>query len=110
MFSSDDDEFIADPVCIWIADTDHAPPGLCAHLTKRIKRDTPFAQRLRRGGGGIYAIGRTWHRDPMVLGLEILSLLNCLNVNSDGVQDAAEWVQLLILSMSPAASANGGGG
>ena len=51
VFSSDDDELIADAICVWVVDGDNAPPGLCArYFTKRMERDTPLSQRLWRVG------------------------------------------------------------
>jgi len=95
VFSSDDDELIADAVCVWVVDSDNAPPGLCArYFAKRMERDTPLSQRSRRMG--IYATERTWRHDLAILGLEILPLLNRLNISADDVHDETEWVQLLM--------------
>lgn len=95
VFSSDDDELIADAICVCVVDGDNAPPGLCArYFTKRMERDTPLSQRLRRVG--IYAIERTWRHDLAMLGLEILPLLDRLDIGADDVHDETEWVQLLM--------------
>ena len=95
LFSSEDDEIIADAVGVWLVDRDHKLPGLCArYLAKRMERDTPFSPRLRRMA--IDAVQRNWHGELTASELETLRLLDLLNVGVDDVNDGKEWVRLLI--------------
>lgn len=94
-FSSDDDEVIADAVCVWIADRGHiSPASFMGYFAKRVEKDTPFSPRLRRVG--IYAIGCIWRDGPKVSVLEIVPLLDRLEVDADDVVEKNEWVQLLV--------------
>ena len=99
-FSSDDDEVIADAVCVWVAGGSQTPPGSCArYFSKRVEKGTPFSQRLRRVS--IHAIGRIWRSELEVSGLETVRLLNCLEVGVDDVDDlddvdVGEWCMLLV--------------
>jgi len=93
-FSSHDDEVIADAACAWIADSDHVPAGSFArHLAERVKRGTPFSQRLRRMS--IYAVERTCRSELEASGLEVVQLLDCLDVDVEDIGDKDEWARLL---------------
>jgi len=95
VFSRDDDEVIADAVCVWIVGGDGTPPGSCArYLAKRVERDTPFSQGLRRAS--VRAIERIWRNELGVSGLETICWLNRLNVDVDDMVDGKSWARLLV--------------
>jgi hypothetical protein len=81
IFSSDDDETIADAVCIWIGDYSGIPPGsLARYLTRRVERAKPLSPRLRRViMRAMKCIGRSKLEGS---GLEIICLLNHLQAAS----------------------------
>lgn len=94
-FSSDDDEVIADAVCVWIADSDRTPAGsLARYFVKRVERTAPFSPKLRQMG--IHAIRRTWPSELAVSGLETVRLLNGFDVDVDDVEEKYNWVNLLV--------------
>ena len=94
-FSSNDDEFIADAVSVWIVGDDHTPPGSCArYFAKRVERSKPFSPRLRRVT--IRVIERIWRNELNVSGLETVYLLNRLSVNVDDMVDRYSWAGLLV--------------
>ena len=93
-FSSDDDEVIADTVCIWIVGRDRAPHDSCArYLAKRVETDTPFSPRLR--WASTRTIEFTWLEKPEVFGLEDVRLLSRLSIDADDMVEKESWVQLL---------------
>jgi hypothetical protein len=95
VFSSDDDEVIADAVSTWIVDGDRAPPGSCVHyLAGRAGSDDPLSARLRRVT--IHTIERIQHSELEVSGSEIIYLLNRLDVNVGDMMKERVWVQLLV--------------
>ena len=92
-FSSHDDDFIADAVCVWIAAGNHTPPGsYVCYFTKRVERDTPFSPRLRQAS--ICAIEHTWRRELEVSVVGTVNLLNRLNVDVGDV-DKSKLAELL---------------
>ena len=100
--SSDDDEVIADGVCVWVADRDHMPAGSCVHyLAKRVAENRPFSPRLRQMS--IWLIERMWRSRLEVSGLGAIRLLNRLNISMDDIKYEGEWIQLLMdVILSPA--------
>ena len=94
-FSSNDDDVIADGVCVWIADRDNTPAGSCAHyLINRVERDTPLSPRLRRII--IHAVECIWYRELTTSELETIRLLNRLDVDVDDMGEKREWLKLLV--------------
>ena len=94
-FSSDDDETIADAVCVWIADGVGAPTGSLAHyLIKRVGKKKPFTQRLKKVA--IHVIEKIWHSELEKSGLDTVHLLNHLEVEMDDIVNKEEWVDLLV--------------
>jgi len=94
-FSSDDDEVIADAVCMWIAGGDSTLPDSCARcLTKRVDMDKPLSPRLRRAS--IYVVEHIWRNVPKVSGLDIVCWLNRLNIDADDMVDKGSWAKLLV--------------
>ena len=97
-FSSDDDEVIADAVCIWIACGPVKLPDSCArYLAKRVEDDTLFSPRLRQAN--IRTIGRFWRNELNVSGSDTVRWLNRLNIDADDADDAMgeiRWIWLLI--------------
>ncbi|KAF9783406.1 hypothetical protein BJ322DRAFT_1070641 [Thelephora terrestris] len=102
IFSSYDDETIADAVCIWVVDGAGTPPGsLARYLARRVERDEPLSPRLRRVA--IHAIGRIGQSELKVSGLETIRLLNRLKVDVEEISDNAKWTKILISAIhSPA--------
>jgi hypothetical protein len=87
VFSSCDDEAIADAVCAWIADSMWPYTRLVRlhAISQSVWRGpTPFSPRLRQMG--INAILRTWSSELSVSPLETVRLLNRLNVDVDDVE------------------------
>ena len=102
VFSSDDDETIADAVCIWIVDSVGIPPGSFArYLARRLERTDPLSPRLRRMSiRAIECIGRD---ELEVSGLETIRLLNRLKADVDSIVDEPRWAEALISAIrSPA--------
>jgi len=94
-FSSDDDEVIADAVCVWIVGGDSSPPGSCArHLARRMESGTPFSPRLQQAS--IRAIQHIWPNELKVAGLDTVRWLNRLNVNVGDMVDQERWARLLV--------------
>jgi len=94
-FSSNNDQVVADAMCMRIMGGDSTPPGLCAHyLAKRVKRGTPFSPRLRQAS--IHTIERIWRNELKASGLDTVCWLNCLNVDADDIADKDHWVELLV--------------
>ena len=94
-FSSDDDDVIADAVCVWIIGGGSKPPGSCArYLAKRVERGEPFSPRLRQAS--IRAIERIWCNDLGMswLGLDTVRWLNRLDVDVDDIGDECNWFAL----------------
>ena len=102
IFSSGDDEAIADGVCAWIVDSNHMPAGTCVdYLAKRVEEDPPFSPRLRRMG--IRLIEHMWYHESGVSKPETIRLLNRLDVGLDDMQNELVWITLLVEVMcSPA--------
>ena len=94
VFSSDDDDVIADGVCAWVADDQYIPAGPCAHyLSERVEKDTPFSPRLRRMG--IRLIECMWLHNREVYEMETSRLLNRLDVVEDDMEYQEMWARLL---------------
>ena len=94
VFSSNDDEVIADAVCAWIADSHITLPGLFAqYFTKRVEKGAPFSRRLRWASTRV--IERIWRSEIEASGLEGFRLLNYLEVDADEVVDEDKWGKLL---------------
>ena len=92
VFSTGDDEAVADGMCAWIADNNHMPAGSCVrYLTDRMEDDTPFSPRLRQMS--ICLIKCIRHGEPR--GLETIQLLNRLEVGVDDMEDEEELGKLL---------------
>ena len=95
IFSSNNDEVIADGVCAWIADRDQMPAGSCVHyLTMCVRRGISFSPRLRRTS--ICAIERVRCSQLRVSMSEIVHLLNRLDVDVGDMGDKDEWLKLLV--------------
>ena len=95
IFSSNNDEVIADGVCAWIADEDQMPAGSCVHyLTKCVRRGISFSPRLRRLS--ICAIERVQCSQLRVSVSEIVHLLNRLDVDVGDMGKKDEWLKLLV--------------
>ena len=94
-FSSNNDEFIADAVSVWIVGDDHTLPGSCArYFAKRVEKNKPFSPRLRQAR--IRVIERIWCNELKVSELETVHLLNRLSVDVDDIMDGYSWAGLLI--------------
>jgi len=100
--SDDDDEVIADALCIWTASDGNTPPGSCArYLAKRVERGAPFSPRLRQVS--IRTIEHIWHNELEVSGLDTIRWLNHLSIDADDMVDRNSWVWVLVGVMrSPA--------
>ena len=95
ILSSDDDEVIADALCIWTVGNINTPPGSCArYLAERVERATPFSPRLQQAS--IRAIERIWRNELKVSGLDTVHWLNCLNIDVDDMVDKQTWAELLV--------------
>jgi hypothetical protein len=96
VFSSYEDEVIADAVSVWVVAGNRAPPGSCAHyFAKRIEKYmdmAPLPPRLRRVTIQVIQ----WGTELEASGLETTRLLNCLDVDVDDMEDKRRWVQLLV--------------
>ena len=85
-FSSRDDKVVADAVRMLIRSCGHKPLGSFArHFTKRLERDTPLSEGLRRLI--IHVVERIWHIRPRESGPETVRLLNCLDADLDGLSE-----------------------
>jgi len=94
-FSSNDDDILADAVCIWTISNNSTLPGSCAsYLAGRVGSDTPFSPRLQQVS--ICAIERIWRNELEVSGLDTVRWLNHLNILTDDVVDGESWAQLLV--------------
>jgi len=94
-FSSEDDEVIADAVCVWIMDGDRTLLGSLAHyFARRVEQSKPFSPRLRQMG--TRAIYRIWYCGLPVSTLETIRLLNRLEVDVDDVEEERGWIKLLV--------------
>ena len=94
-FSSDDDEIIADAMCVWIVDRTSTPPGSPAHyLARRVEKDTSFSPRLWQAS--VSVIGRMWDKEFEVSTLEIVRWLNCLNIGADDMVKNPRWAWRLV--------------
>lgn len=103
IFSSDDDEVIADAVSVWIPDDAGRPSGSFArYLAKRVERATPFSPRLRRVS--TCALERPRDREGLASTPEAVRLLNRLDVEVDNTNlKRAVWGRMLISAVrSPA--------
>jgi len=108
LFSSDDDEVIADALYAWVMDPyrtrvvgPHQPRrttiGLCARdLAGRVERGAPFSPRLQRTI--VHVIECVWFGDSEVAGLELETarLLNHLDLRVGGMKYKNIWYQLII--------------
>jgi len=94
VFSSDDDEVIADAACAWIADSDRTPVGsFVHHLANRAEKITPPSPRLRQLG--ICAISSS---ELTVSAPETVRFLNRLRVDADDLdnEEGCVWADLLV--------------
>lgn len=92
VFSSDDDEVIADAVCAWVVDRHQTVGSSARHLSRRVERGTPFSPRLRR------MVISVLNEGSGVAGseLDIARLLNHLDPNMDiDVRHQNNWRRLL---------------
>lgn len=95
IFSSHDDEVIADGVCMWVAGGSRTLAGSYSpYLAKRAKRDKPFSPRLRVMS--IYAIERIRYGELGVSDLETVRLLNHLNVDVGDMGEGHDWPGFLM--------------
>jgi len=86
VFSTGDDEAVADGVCVWIAGSGRMPVGSCVHhLAKCVEEDAPFSPRLR--GMSIRLIERMWDSGFGLSELETIHLLNCLDLCMDDMEE-----------------------
>lgn len=87
IFSSDDDEVVADAVCVQAAGMHQETIGLCARLLAgRIERGAPFSPRLRRTIANAIDYSLTWGFGQAGFELEIARLLNHLDIHADEVK------------------------
>ena len=94
VFSSDDDEVIADAVCAWIVG-DCTPAGsIACYFAKRVEKTEPFSPRLRQVT--IRAIYRIWRSEVTTSALETVRLLHCLDVDVDDVDKKYGWLKLFV--------------
>ena len=85
-FSSDDDEVVADAVCMLITSCGPTPLGSFArHFAKRSERDSPLSEGLRQLI--IDVVERIWDNEPWESGPETVHLLNRLNTNMDNLDE-----------------------
>ena len=95
VFSSDDDETIADAVCIWIVDGVGISPGSFArYLARRVEKTEPLSPRLR--WAGIRVIEHIGHSELQASGLETICLLNRLEADMDEIVYKSTWAMVLI--------------
>ena len=95
VFSTGDDEAVADGVCAWIADSNHMPAGSCVHsLAERVEEDPPFSPRLRRMC--IHAIEHMQPSELRVSELETIRLLNRLDVSVNEMENEGKWMKWLV--------------
>ena len=95
-FRSDDDEVIADAVCMWIMNGVRTPlDSFARHFAKRIQRGVPFSPRLQRLS--MRAIKCIWDSGFKMSGPKTVYLLNHLGVGGVDVDGAAKgnWALLL---------------
>lgn len=101
IFSSDNDEVIADAVWAWVMDRRQATTGSCARrLGVRVERAIPFSHRLRQT-----IIRVIEGNKPRVGGPEsdIARLLNRLALDVGNMENREKWKQLLVdMIRSPA--------
>lgn len=100
VFTSEDDDVVADVVSVWIVDPLVTPSGSCTRrLRKLTERTQPFSPRLRRTI--VHAIQSHWLVELEADGLEFVLLLNHLEVDVGDVDDVDGaagklcWVSLL---------------
>ena len=95
VFSSEDDEAIADAVCAWIAGGDNTPAGsFMCYFIKRVEKDKAFSPRLwQMSVCAIECIGLS---ELEVSGWETVCLMNYLEVDVDDVVEKHRWVVLLV--------------
>ena len=94
-FSSDDDEVIADALCIWTTGVGSTPPGSCArYLAKRLERVAPFSPRLWQTS--IRTIEHIWRNELEASGLDTIRWLNHLGIDADDVVDRERWALVLV--------------
>ena len=96
VFSSRDDEVVADAVWAYVADGYRTPLGsFMRHFSKRVGSDTPFSPRLRRISiHAIEVIWFTWRKAPM---LEAVCWLDRLNLGMNDVEEGKWfWGSLLV--------------
>ena len=98
VFISEDDDAIADAVCLWIVDPRVTPSGSCTRrLLELTERGRPFSSRLRLTT--IHVVQQLWRWELGAAGLELVCLLNNLEVGPREIDDAnsgQDWVTLLI--------------
>jgi hypothetical protein len=102
IFSSDEDETIADAVCIWIGRRSGIPLGsLARYLAGRVQRAKPLSPRLRRVA--IRVVECIGQSELEASGLETIRLLNRLQADVDELSNKCSWEQVLISAVcSPA--------
>jgi hypothetical protein len=97
IFTTENDDLIADAVCVWIVDREVTPPGSCTRrLLKLTERGRPFSPRLRCTI--VRAVRHIWKWELEAAELELVYLLNDLEVSVDemgGAVGAWSWVELL---------------
>jgi hypothetical protein len=77
IFTSEDDDRIADAVCVWIVNLQVTPSGSCTRRLARLtERGRPFSPRLR--WAIVLIIQQFWHREFEAAELEFVCLLNNL--------------------------------
>ena len=82
IFTTEDDDLIADAVYVWIVDREVTPPGSCTRrLLKLTERGQPFSPRLR--STILLAVERLRDSELKAAGLEFVYLLNNLKVGVD---------------------------
>ena len=95
IFAMESDDSIADALYVWIVDRQTPPSGSCTHqLLKLTERDWPFSTRLRQTI--LHTILELWDQELEAAGLEFVCLLHNLGVGMGEVDDAEEWMCMLI--------------
>jgi hypothetical protein len=82
IFTTENDDLIADAMCVWIVDQKVTPPGSCTRrLLKLTERDRLFSPRLRLTI--FLAVQQLLDRELKATGLEFVHLLNNLEFGVD---------------------------
>ena len=102
IFTSGNDEVLADTLCAWAADRDQATIGSChaRRLDGRVERSIPFSPRLRRI---IIKVIQGCELTTDGSELDVARLLNQLYLDADDIQDHDNFQHLLVcVARSPA--------